>query len=127
MAIQITNLPVIMNIQGIVGDTLDNWSLVFKDSDGNPKDISTIDFWFIVKKSYSKPDTEAIITKLPADAVKSNSVDATVDTLAFPLTPSDTEVTSGKYVYAIKILDGTDERTYIDGGFVLQQRRIDTV
>jgi len=127
MTITVTNNPILLDILAIAGDTLDNWSIKFADSDGVAYDISTFDFYFVVKKSYKTADSEAVVSKAPADAVKSDSGSGVVDTLSFPLTPAETEFAPGKYVHAIKLLDGTDERTWVEGLFTLTQRRIDTI
>ena len=122
----VKNEAIQLDISGIAGDTLDNWKITFEDSNGVPLDISSYQFYLIVKKSFKELDSAAVISKGPSDAVLTAS-DTVVDTMTFPLTPTDTEITPGTYVYAIKFSASGEERTWVEGSFTIERRRIDTI
>jgi len=127
MPISITTGCFYLNVEVFSGDTLDNWSIKFIDNAGDPYDITLIDFYYTVKEDISDLDSEAVLNKGPADATKTDSGSGTTDTVAFNLSSAETSINPKTYYHSMKVMIGTDERTWMTGKLVVLPRRIDTI
>lgn len=95
------------------------WTVTITDSAGDPIDITGYTFLFMVKTNISDTDANAIITK----QITSHS-DPTNGVTQIALDSSDTEDSSGKYVYDYQWLDTSTKRRPIlkEGTFEIEQR-----
>jgi len=128
MSVNVTNNYIVLNAEVFEGDTLNDVIIQFKDEAEDPYDISGLDFYYTVKRDIQDADSDAIINKAPGDATKTDSGAGTVDTLLFILSAAETEaIYPNTYHHAIKLVNGSVERTWVVGTLKVLQRRIDTV
>lgn len=90
-----------MGLTVIRGDTK-TYNLTFKDSDGDPIDITGYTVFFTVK---SKPDNQLDDASALISKTIENHTDPTNGVTQIALSPDDTNISSGNYLYDIQIKD----------------------
>ncbi len=104
------------------GDTSTVRSWTFKDSDGNPVDISAWVIFYTVKADYADADADAAAnyesTNDPSQVTKSDSGTGTTDTVSVSLTQADSQalvVGTTYYQDVQRVISGTDVWTFALG------------
>lgn len=87
------------------GDTK-TFTLTFKDSDGNAKDISGATIFFTAKQEVSDSDEDAVI-----HVTQSTHTDAAGGKSSLTLSPTDTDITPARYHYDFQLVESDDSVT----------------
>lgn len=82
------------------------FNLTFKDSEGNPKDLTNSVVYFTVKTEPNISDDNASITKKVVD-----HVDALNGKSQVSLTPEDTDLEPARYHYDFQLVDAANKIT----------------
>lgn len=95
------------------------FSVLIKDSAGDPIDITGYTFLFVVKRKLNNPDNSAVIKK-----IITNHTDPTNGLTQIALTEEDSEGKHGQYVYDYQWIDTSTNRRVVlkKANFEIEQR-----
>ena len=115
--------PIKQNITIVSGDKLPK-TITITDSNGDPVDISTWEFSFIVKTDDKAPDSNAYIHLTDSDFTKSlGQASFSVEAID----GDDNKIPNGTYIYTLRVENSTSRRTYMTGKFIVKESGFDGV
>jgi hypothetical protein len=90
----------------VIKNTTNTWTITFTNN-GGVQDITGWTVFFTVKKNYSNTDTQAVISK--TISIHTNPTQGITQLV---LTPTDTNISAGTYLYDIGFIDNSNNRSF---------------